>query len=332
MESSTQFLGTTEMEKRMEIIEVAGKAARIQNNIARVIIGKDQVIRQMLAALLAGGHVLVEDMPGTGKTMLSKALAASMDADFGRIQFTPDLLPADVTGLNVYNQKTMAFDFTAGPVFTNILLADEINRATPRTQSSLLECMEEKQVTVDGETRKLAEPFFLIATQNPVETAGTYPLPEAQMDRFAMQLSMGYPTMEEELEIMDRYINDNPLEELKPVCTSADVIEMRDACRRVFVHDCVRKYMAQIIQATREHSSLSIGVNPRGTLSYLRCVQAYAAIQGREYVTPDDVKALCVPVLAHRLLSYATNQSGAVQNILEEIMSRISAPTEDWSQ
>lgn len=316
----------------MEIVEVAGKAARIQSNIGRVIIGKQEVIRQMLAALLAGGHVLIEDTPGTGKTMLSKALAASMDAEFGRIQFTPDLLPADVTGLNVYNQKTMSFEFTPGPVFTNILLADEINRATPRTQSSLLECMEEKQVTVDGETRTLSEPFFLVATQNPVETAGTYPLPEAQMDRFAMQLSMGYPTVEEELEIMDRYITDNPLEELKPVCTAEDIIEMRDACRGVFVHDCVRKYMAQIIQATREHASLSLGVNPRGTLAYLRCVQAYAAIEGRDYVTPDDVKALCVPVLAHRLLSYATNQSGAVQTILEEILGSVPVPTENWSK
>ncbi|MDE6853211.1 MAG: MoxR family ATPase, partial [Lachnospiraceae bacterium] len=206
------------------------------------------------------------------------------------------------------------------------------NRSTPRTHARLLECMEEKQVTVDGETRRLAEPFFLIATQNPVETAGTYPLPEAQLDRFAMQLSMGYPTMEEELEIMDRYITDNPLEELKAVCASEDIVEMRDACRQVFVHDCVRKYIAQIVQATREHSSLAIGVNPRGTLTYMRCVQAYAAISGRDFVTPDDVKALCIPVLAHRLLSYAANQSGAVQNILEEILGRIPVPTENWSK
>lgn len=319
------------MELTIEMERVAVTAARIQENIGKVIVGKQDVVRKLLAALLAGGHVLLEDMPGTGKTMLCKALAASIDGEFGRIQFTPDLLPADVTGLNVFNQKDSVFEFTPGPVFTNILLADEINRATPRTQSSLLECMEEKQVTVDGVTRKLEEPFFLLATQNPVETAGTYPLPEAQLDRFTMQLSMGYPTLAEELEIMDRFIQNDPLANLEPVCTCEEVIGMQQTCRKVFVHPCVRKYIAQIVGATREHSSLALGVNPRGTLAFLRSVQAYAAIQGREFVTPDDVKELCVPVLGHRLLSYTTDQSSTAESILWEILGKISAPTEDWT-
>ncbi len=318
-------------ELMMAVAGVSRTAAAIEKNISKVIIGKTGVIRKILAAVLAGGHVLLEDMPGTGKTMMAKALAASIDGDFGRVQFTPDLLPADVTGLNVFDQKTSEFVFTPGPVFTNILLADEINRATPRTQSSLLECMQEGQVTVDGVTRRLSEPFFLIATQNPVETAGTYPLPEAQMDRFMMQLAMGYPTPEEELQIMDRYIAGDPWEEVGTVCTGAQILEMREICRQVYVSGSVRKYITQIVQATREHAGLALGVNPRGTLALVHAAQAYAAIRGREFVTPDDIKELCVPVLGHRLLSYTTTQSQSVNGMLEEILQKIPVPTEAWS-
>ena len=211
----------------MDIAFISENASKIKENIAKVIVGKDEIINLLLTALLADGHVLIEDMPGTGKTKLAKALAASLDADFNRIQFTPDLLPADITGLNIYNQKSGQFEFTKGPVFTNILLADEINRATPRTQSGLLECMEERQVTVDGQTHALEAPFFLIATQNPVETAGTYPLPEAQLDRFMMQIKMGYPTVAEELQIINRYISHDPLEDLLPVCSKDDLFKMK---------------------------------------------------------------------------------------------------------
>lgn len=320
------------MDMQVETAELAKKVMAIQNNISKVIVGKETVFQKLMAAFLAGGNVLLEDMPGTGKTKLAKALAASLDAAFGRIQFTPDLLPSDVTGLNIFRQDKGAFEFTPGPVFCNILLADEINRATPRTQSSLLECMEERQVTVDGVTRSMERPFFLIATQNPVETTGTYPLPEAQIDRFAMQLSMGYPTMQEELMIIDRYQTEDPLEELKPVCSCEEILQMQQLCRQVYVSDGVRKYLVQIVQATREHSALMMGVNPRGTLSYLHCVQAYAAIKGREYVTPDDVKELCVPVLGHRIVSYRTGQGGTAQEILHGILDIVPAPTEEWTR
>ena len=214
-----------------------------------------------------------------------------------------------------------------GPVFCNVLLSDEINRATPRTQSSLLECMEEKQVTVDGETRVLESPFFLIATQNPIETAGTYPLPEAQLDRFCMQLKMGFPTVMEELDIMDRFIQDSPLERLEPVCTASEIVQAQEGCRHIYVDESVRRYIAHIVEATRKHSDIALGVNPRGTLAYLRCCQAYAAIEARDFVTPDDVKKLCVPVLGHRIVAYRAEQK---ETILQSILEQVEVPTEYW--
>lgn len=316
----------------MDIAFISENASKIKENIAKVIVGKDDVINLLLTALLADGHVLIEDMPGTGKTKLAKALAASLDADFNRIQFTPDLLPADITGLDIYNQKSGQFEFTEGPVFTNILLADEINRATPRTQSGLLECMEERQVTVDGQTHTLDEPFFLIATQNPVETAGTYPLPEAQLDRFMMQIKMGYPTVAEELQIINRYISHDPLEDLLPVCSKNDLFKMKEMVKEVFVHDSVKEYITHLVEATRKHPMLVLGVNPRGTLALLKCTQAYAAIMGRDYVTPDDVKALCTSVFSHRLLSYSTDRNTTVSRILSEILSSVEVPTESWKR
>lgn len=316
----------------MDIAFISENASKIKENIAKVIVGKDDVINLLLTALLADGHVLIEDMPGTGKTKLAKALAASLDADFNRIQFTPDLLPADITGLDIYNQKSGQFEFTKGPVFTNILLADEINRATPRTQSGLLECMEERQVTVDGQTHTLEAPFFLIATQNPVETAGTYPLPEAQLDRFMMQIKMGYPTVAEELQIINRYISHDPLEDLLPVCSKNDLFKMKEMVKEVFVHDSVKEYITHLVEATRKHPMLVLGVNPRGTLALLKCTQAYAAIMGRDYVTPDDVKALCTSVFSHRLLSYSTDCNTTVSRILSEILSSVEVPTESWKR
>lgn len=307
-------------------------ADRVLENIGKVIVGKEETARLLLASLLADGHVLLEDVPGTGKTKMAKTLAKSLSADFARIQFTPDLLPGDVTGLNIYDRQKNEFVLRKGPVFTNVLLADEINRATPRTQAGLLECMEERQVTIDGETYQLASPFFVIATQNPVETAGTFPLPEAQLDRFMMQLSMGLPSRDEELAILKRYMNDEPLEKIEAVVSPEDLAEAKKEAAGVFVHNCIQEYMVDILTATRQGDNIVMGVSPRGGLAFLKAAKAYACIMGRGYVTPDDVKAVAVPVLAHRIMTTGSYGKGKENEmIVQEILQKTKVPTEDFA-
>ena len=312
----------------MEYTQIATLAQKLNENIGKVIVGKSKQIELILTALLAGGHVLLEDVPGTGKTTMAKALSKSLSCDFARVQFTPDLLPADITGTRIYNQKDGAFSFIKGPAFTNILLSDEINRATPRTQSALLECMEERQITEGGVTYRLEEPFLVIATQNPVETQGTFPLPEAQLDRFLIKLSLGYPDEDEAVFLMERFIHRQPLAEITPVAQANEVAEAVKLCTECKVSADVMRYMAKLCEAARDPDKVRLGPSPRALLALMRCCQALAAIRGRDYVIPDDVKELAIPVLAHRIvmrgISYQTNS----ESFLQELLRQVPAPTE----
>ncbi|MGN0157667.1 MAG: AAA family ATPase [Brotaphodocola sp.] len=311
------------------------RIGKIKEAMASVVVGKESVTDFLLSAFLAGGHVLLEDLPGTGKTLLAKTLAGTLDLDFGRVQFTPDLMPSDVTGIHYFNQKECEFQFRPGPVFAGLLLADEINRATPRTQSSLLEAMEEHQVTIDGETRQLPDPFFVIATQNPVESAGTFPLPEAQMDRFLMRLSVGIPGKEEEKEILLRFQHsaEHPFVSLKPVCSREELLKLKKAAEQIYVHPQLMDYLLDLVRATRESGRFGVisGVSPRGSLALLKASKAYALIQGREYVVPEDIKGLAVPVLAHRLVMPKTYGSSALpETVIMKILENVKVPVENW--
>jgi MoxR-like ATPase len=301
---------------------------RIVENIARVIVGKNDAVELLLVALLADSHVLIEDIPGLGKTLLAKSLAKSIGGSFRRVQFTPDLLPADITGFNVYNQQTGQFTFQPGPVLTNILLADEINRTIPRTQSSLLESMEERQVTVDGKTYLLPHPFFVMATQNPIELEGTFPLPEAQLDRFLLRIQLGYPKKDEEIAILERFQEEDPLSELQAVADPGQLAELQHVRKRIRISDPVREYITQIVRATRSHPSLRLGASPRGSLGLMRTGQALAALRERDYVLPDDIKSLVVPVLAHRLILKEEERlrGETSERFLEEILRQTPVP------
>jgi MoxR-like ATPase len=311
-------------------MDIKSAADRIVENIARAIVGKEETIELCLVALLCEGHILLEDVPGIGKTTLAKAIARSTGCSFRRIQFTPDLLPSDVTGILYFNQRSQDFEFRPGPIISQVVLADEINRATPRTQSALLEAMQERQVTVDLETVALPRPFLVLATQNPIELEGTFPLPEAQIDRFLMRVSLGYPSKQDESAILLRYERDDPLETLQPVVQAGDLLAMQGQVRSVLVEDTVREYMVDVVRATRDHDAVELGASPRGTLALYRAVQALAAVRGRAFVIPDDVKYLAPPVLTHRIIiSPQTRLRGRrPEEVMSEIVDTVPVPVE----
>jgi MoxR-like ATPase len=312
-----------------EQLEKAQKVAQaIVANVEKVIVGKKSVVELAVIAIIGNGHLLIEDAPGVGKTMLARSLAKSLDCTFKRIQFTPDMLPGDITGVSIFNQKTGDFEFRPGPVMAQIVLADEINRATPKVQSALLECMDEKQITVDGVTNKMPSPFHVLATQNPIEYEGTFPLPETQLDRFILRVSLGYPSSADEVKIIENQQHNHPIEQLKPVAVSADLEKLQDAVKEVYVDDLIKQYIAALVGATRNHPAIYLGASPRGSLALFRTAQARALLQGRDYVLPDDVKLLVEPVLAHRLIIRLTDASldKSGRTLVNELTETIPVP------
>ena len=313
-----------------EIRQVQDAARAVRQNASKVIVGKEEIIDLLMVALLCEGHVLFEDVPGIGKTMLAKSLAKSLGCSFQRIQFTPDLLPSDITGITFYNQKKGEFEFRPGPLLAQVVLADEINRATPRTQSALLEAMEERQITIERETLPLPRPFIVIATQNPIELEGTFPLPEAQLDRFLMRLRIDYPSQSEERLILQRFREEQPLTDLRPVLAAERLRELQSFIRRVRVEPTLESYMVELVRATRHHNGVELGVSPRGTLALYRASQAYAAVHGRAYIIPDDIKHVARPVLSHRMIATSqTRLHGQVmEQIIEEVLHSVAVPVE----
>jgi MoxR-like ATPase len=325
------MLNSREEKPIMNIQGMEQMNKQLMDHVGKIIVGKDQTIELVMTAIIASGHVLLEDVPGTGKTMLAKSVASSLDCTFQRIQFTPDLLPSDLTGIHFFNQKEGDFEFRPGPLFANLVLADEINRATPRTQSSLLECMEERQISIDGSTRQLERPFIVIATQNPVDNQGTFPLPEAQMDRFMMKIRMGYPSSEESVEILRRTVASRSVADLSAIISREQLLEAQNTYTSVQIDEDLLRYIIHLTEATRQHPELSLGVSPRGAQALLKASQAWAALHGRDFVLPDDIKILAEPVLAHRLVfrNRVRQQEGLAERIIQELLSQIEVPTEN---
>ncbi len=322
-------LTTSRSRRAPNVSEFTEAVGRLQQSVESVLLGKSEVVRHVLVGLLSGGHLLIEDVPGVGKTTLARALARSIDASFSRIQFTPDLLPSDIIGVSIYQAQRNEFEFKQGPVFASILLADEINRTTPRTQSALLEAMNESQVTVDGVAHPLPQPFMVLATQNPHEFEGTYPLPESQLDRFLMRIRIGYPAVDAEREMISSRRTADPLDDLSPVLRTDEVARLQSKVRDVDIEDSVVRYLLEIVRTTRETARTEVGASPRAALALTRASQALAAIEGRDFVTPDDIKQLAVPVLAHRIICHAgfhDGSGGSAETIVEELLESVSVP------